>query len=229
MAFWVWALVPMLTWAKTYDCRIQFGETVPIRRLVLKKGVRCPHCEHPQASIPAELITPSLSKEWNPKVEKDQSLNSKVKRRVFTHDDRQIFLDTRYATQDGPKFQFELNCPDQNRCDGYFKGVANKALLEVDTSTFDQRSPNSAGHLSIQIGRRENLGFIVRVFKRNLALNPKTQVTLSASGELKFFREDPLFIHDTGVDEPLALMKNLRTRIAALESKIICQTEGTKP
>lgn len=215
-------------WAKTdYKCWTEFGETVPIRKTVLKKNAPCKPCESPSAKIAPWLIDQNASKKWNLNIEKDPKLTSTIKRRTFIYDQRLIFLDTRYAKRSGPEFKFRLNCEEKikdprQKCAGQFVDSPDASFLKLETPVFDSRIDNNKGSVEITIGSREHLGFITRVFKKAVPLTESETIPSSSSGELKFMREDPEFIQDVGTDEQLLLMGDLRTRIAAFEIKIRC-------
>jgi hypothetical protein len=209
--------------AASYQCTTEFGETVPLRKTVLNKGVTCEPCKTAGATIPPNMIDRALSAEWNTQVASDSSLRSKVKRKSLSAGDRQILLETRYATQKGPSFTFELNCAQgSDKCSGSFKDTPEANLIKIPVKTIDNRLSNRQGRAEISMSAREHLGWIIRLFKEVVPLDATSSTPVSGSGELKFFREDPLFIQDVGVDEPLHLIDSHRTRIAALEIKIRC-------
>ena len=212
--------------AATYKCTTEFGETVPLRKVVLIKGASCEPCKNEGATIPPNLIDRLQSAEWNAEIAKDPSLRSKVKRKSLVAGDRQVLLDTRYATQKGSTFNFELNCvPGTDKCSGAFKDTGETNFIKIPVKTFDTRLSDRQGRAEISMSTREHLGWIIRLFKDVVPLDPTSSAPVSGSGELKFFREDPIFIQDVGVDEPFHLIESHRTRIAALEIKIRCSKQ----
>lgn len=220
--------------ATEYSCSTEFGETVPIRKIVLKKNASCKPCDSVSAKIAPELVEKNLSRTWNLEVESDSRLNSKTKRQSFNFDQRLIFLDTRYAKQPGPSFRFQLDCSEKakapkSKCSGHFVDTENKNFLRLQTAVADRRIKNNQGIVEIKLGDREHLGFITRVFKKAVPLTESEQISTSASGEFKFLHEDSEFIQDVGTDEQLYLLNGLRTRIAAFEVKIRCHALNLHP
>ena len=228
---WLFLIVlafPIASFGATeYNCSTEFGETVPIRKIILKKNTPCKPCGSASAKIAPWLVEQNLSQTWNSEVEADSRLNSKTKRQSFKLEQRLIFLDTRYAKRPGPAFRFKLDCSEktkdpQRKCSGHFVDTDEKNLLRLQTATADRRLKNNQGIVEIKLGDREHLGFITRVFKKAVPLTESEQISTSASGEFKFLHEDSEFIQDVGTDEQLHLLNGLRTRIAAFEVKIHC-------
>ena len=211
------SLAPTLSWAASYACETEFGETLLLRQTVLKAGARCESCGTAGAEIPRELVARTQS--FNEGVSLPAKPSApKLRRREFRRGERTAYLDTRYVRHPGPAFTFVLSCGAAGeRCRGRFTGSADTERLQLSTKLSDERG-KPAGRTEIILGAREYLGFIVRVFKEGAPERP-----VSASGELKFFREDPLFVHDVGVDETLELAPGWYERIAALELKIRCE------
>ena len=206
--------------AKTYRCQSEFGETLPLKKQVLMPGERCGECKDVSRKIPLKQLDASLSASWNEKLGEDPRWTTTVKRKEYVSGKRQIFLDTRYATHAGPSFRLELNCESGAKCQG--KVLDLKAPYRLEASPVDTRLA-SRGYAELTLGRREHLGLIVRVFKEAVPGPGGTKLPVSASGELKFFREDPLFVQDVGVDEQLFLLEDFSVRNAALEVKIRCE------
>lgn len=216
------------SWAMgaTYTCTTGFGETVPVRKIVLKPGKNCDACLKPGASIPSNLIDKAHSREWNPHAEK-VSDSSQVKRRLAETKNRRIMLDTRYLHSKGPDFRFELQCAP--KCEGRFLETPdpNRIRLDLASGLHDKRPEAKKGYAVISLAKREYFGFIARVFKENIPLKNGEQIPVSSSGELKFFKEDPLYVLDTGADEHLHLFEDAYERLAALEIKITCRIEAS--
>lgn len=206
--------------AEPYRCRTEFGESVPLRKAVLKAGQRCSTCAAPGKPIPPKLLDAALSATWNEGVGNDSRWTTQAKRKQFQAGDRQIFLDTRYVTHPGPSFTLELDCEPGQKCRGKLAGLAPPYRLNA--SPVDQRLP-AAGYAELTLGSREYLGLIVRIFKAAVPTPGERTIPISASGELKFYREDPLFVQDVGVDEQLYLLDDFSVRNAALELKIRCE------
>jgi hypothetical protein len=179
-----------------YKCSTEFGQTVPIRMTVTEDG-------H------------SKTTDWNPDVEHLTTFSSQVKKRPLSFEKKNILLETRYATREGPNFSFKMNCK-KGGCDGQL--AAPK--IRLDTEVFDKRPESRAGWAEIQFTRRSNLNMLVRVFRESPAL--------SGSGELKFLQRQNRYLLDVGVDEQIELVKGYKTRLAALEIKIDCQRTTDK-
>jgi hypothetical protein len=230
------ALIPTYTQAAVYSCQTEFGETVPIRKIVLKQGKQCKTCSEPDSLAPSELVETSESVDWNKQAAKAPNIDSLIKRTEFNHNGRMIYLDTRYLKRPGKTFEFDLVCNSEtkkaaSKCKGAFKAPSSQTtqqkMLQLEAPLYDERILPNAGEVEISLGNREHLGFIVRVAKRAVPTQKAGTMRVSSSGELKFFREDPLFIHDVGVDEQLHLFDQFYTRIAAFEAKIRCSRIDT--
>ena len=206
--------------AGTYRCQSEFGETLPIRKFVLKPGQRCDVCKDVSRKIPARQLDAKLSASWNEGLSEDPRWSTRVKRKDYVSGKRQIFLDTRYVTHAGPTFDLELDCAAGAKCTGKLVGL--QAPYRLEAKPLDQRLP-ARGYAELTLGSREHLGLIVRVFKEAVRGPGGTRLPISASGELKFFRADPLFVQDVGVDEQLFLLEDFSVRNAALEVKIRCE------
>ncbi len=189
--------------AADYSCAVEFGETVPIRKIVGE-----------------------TTETWNEAVESDPKLKSKVKRRTLHYKGQTILLDTRYAIRQGTGFDLRIECPrpskavkKASKCSGSF--INKESPLRLETSIFNLQGAPSKGYAEISMTDREHLNMIVRVFKETASDK------VSSSGELKIFREDPSFIQDVGVDEQLPLIDDFSIRIAALEIKIRCDRKDS--
>jgi hypothetical protein len=148
-----------------------------------------------------------------------------VKRHVLTSEDRLVLLDTRYARQNGPTFRFQMKCSKgKKKCEGSLPDADASGKLKIySPRLFDHRPEARTGYLELMLATREHLGFIARIFKEDVPLDKGEKQTVSASGEIKFFQEDPLFSMDAGADEQMHLIGDLFQRIAALEIKITCK------
>ncbi|RZA09918.1 MAG: hypothetical protein EOP11_00150 [Proteobacteria bacterium] len=210
--------------AESYQCTTEFGETVPLALAVLKSGAACEGCESaesPASRIPEKHLDKALSKRWN---EEARRLTGpgQVKRRELALDNRKIYLDTRYLHRPGPDFKINVTC-EKEKCDGAFEG--GKDFLSFPVALVDERT-KEGGEAELKFGRREHLGLIVRIKKKAVGLPAGGTIPVSASGELKIYRTDPLFIQDVGADEQLPILPGLTERIAALEIKIRCRRGG---
>ncbi|RYZ98098.1 MAG: hypothetical protein EOP11_21125, partial [Proteobacteria bacterium] len=204
--------------AATYKCTTEFGETIPLRLTVLKAGANCARCEEPSSEIPSAAIDDTRSLHWN-RLLSQAAGATKVKRHEFLVEERKAYVDTRYFTRAGPAFSLELNC-EEKKCGADFGGA--KSTLHFTTPLRDERTAGG-GEVEIKIGKREHLGLIVRVKKNAVNLAAGGTIPVSASGELKIYRPDPLFIQDVGADEQLAIGSDTFMRIAAIEVKIRCE------
>ena len=198
--------------SSTYRCTTEFGELIPLRAHTLKSGQSCADCSDPQAKIPAAKIDRRLTREW-PHPANDPAM-ANTKRKVLTNEGRTIYFDTSYRKHEGPSFEMQLDCEKENSCHGNLKSAS--APLTLTARPADLRHKKAEGHAEVSFTRRDYFGILVRVFKK-----AGTQAW-SASGEMKFFREDPMFSLDAGADEQLAITPGFTVRIPALEIKVIC-------
>ena len=185
-----------LAGAAEYECATEFGETVP---LSLQKSQ-------------------GAGRRWNENA-RNAPGRSEVHQRSFERGTDRAELETRYLTRSGPSFGLRIRCPGgEGKCRGAFANGSSTLLLATNLS--DERTP-ATGLAELKLGSREHLGLIVRVKKTAVAAARGT-TPVSASGELKIYREDPLFIQDVGADEAMILGPEWYARIAALEIKIRC-------
>lgn len=196
--------------ASHYDCETIFGETLVIRKYVLQE--KCDSCATYGAPIPA------ISMDFNSGAESWPQQKAKAKRRVFERGGRFIFLDTRYFTRSGPKFQFDLTCSEYGKCTPSFPAAAASLLLKPEEGFYDQRKNKDSGELTLQFTSRDHAGFLARISK--ISSIPGKNV--SSSGESKIYREDPEFSFDLGVDEQFELVPGEFTRLATFEAKVNC-------
>lgn len=223
-------LVAQSCLAAVYDCETQVGETVAIRKVVLKENTICPTCSEPGSAIPAELMDKAQSEEWpeNEYVKTIPGLTTKYKRRVIISMGRTVYLETRYVHHKFNTFEFEMTCapgndpewPETSHCEGGFKNL-DREKIAVELPNFDKRAERHS-RVEITMGHKPHLGFIVRLFKDAVYPNGRRS-RISSSGEMKFFSEEPLFIQDTAVNEPLPLLGEDYFDREALELKIICR------
>lgn len=208
-----------------YVCSTEFGETVPLRKIVLKEKENCPNCGEFKTEIPFKSIDTELSKDWNIKVLKSTAKDAGTpKRHSYKVGDRSIYIDTRYMKQRGPKFEFSMSCDKNEKCKGAFKNnKEGKVTLKPTGPLFDQRIPDALVEMTVELATREQFGLIVRLMKDKIPLKDGSTLPVSGSGEIKFFVEDERYIHDTGVDEHLNVLENIYLRIAAIEVKLRCQ------
>lgn len=207
-----------------YSCSTEFGENVPIRKIVLKADESCPNCGEVKTEVPAKQIDTSLSKDWNLPVLKSTAKDAgTLKRYSFKVGKHAVYIDTRYMKQKGPRFEFDMTCDKKENCKGTFrKAKDGKIVLKPDGALFDQRIPNNQVEMSVDFTTRERLGLLVRLSKQKVPLKDGTFTTISGSGEFKFFSEDERYVHDTGVDEQLVVHDDETMRLAAIEVKIRC-------
>lgn len=137
---------------------------------------------------------------------------------VKKHEYSGLCLETRYLTQPGPSFSFELEC--RERCEGSL--VGGEPLRFAPLPLLDTRVPTH-GLISITSARREGFGLIMRVLKSAVPLQGGGTLPVSASGEHHFFREEEEFVFDVGADEYLFISEGVRHRLAALEVKVRCK------
>jgi hypothetical protein len=201
----------------TYDCTLEYGETVPLALLVLKKEAPCLGCEEAGVEIPTDSLDATRSKFWNESVRQNPLLSTKIKRHGLAPD---AFLETRYATQKGEPFSLKVHCPKEGeKC----QGSLGEPTLTRQTKLSNQRVPGAEGKVWLQLTSRDHLNLLSRLERAS------SSGVVSSSGELKIFREDPLFIFDVGVDERLALLPGIEPRLAAFEVKIRCEKEKAAP
>ena len=198
--------------ASTYDCETIFGETLIIKKYVLQE--KCDVCATYGAPIPGSVTT-----SFNPGAELWPQQKAQAKRRVFERNGSFIYLDTRYFTRSGPKFQFHLACSEYGKCTPSFEGGGPSLLLKPEQGFYDQRKSGDSGELTLQFTSRDHAGFLARISKIS-ALPGKN---VSSSGETKIYREDPEFSFDLGVDEQFELVPGEFNRLATLEAKVNCQ------
>lgn len=206
--------------AATYECHSEFGERVPLRKIVLQPGRDCQPCEHAGVSPPSEIVDDGLSEEWNAVEEANERM--RVKRRAFFVDNRKVFLDTIYRKRGGPSFDLLLECAETQPCTAIFAGKAKNRLV-LPASLFDQRIPGNGGRAEISFTSRNPSGLMVRVFKDAIPLRDGSRLAISASGEWKLLREEANFSMDVGVDESLMLLGDQYERLAALELTLRCR------
>lgn len=207
--------------AATYQCTTEFGESVALRKTVLKAGQTCDQCAEAGTEIDENKIDTQLSRSWNKDVEDDSSLKTKIKRVRLFWKMREVYFDWRYAKRAGPSFKMSVDCREGSKCSGQFLETENPKLLRLTADLYDKRIVDGRGHAELNISDREVLDLRVRVFKQGKRDGQRFKV--SASGEHMILELRPKIIHDVGVDEYLNIAKNLDHRIAALELKIRCE------
>ena len=215
--------------AANYSCSTEFGETVLLRKVVLKRGVSCKACESIDYEIPKSHIEEDVSYPDNNYVKSIPGLKTRHKRRRFVGTDGQIVLvESRYARADSRGFEFQMSCgpgndpewPNTPKCQGRLIGGKDDRHITWGVGNFDRRTMTRSW-VELMLGDNPHLGFITRVFEERT--DGRSQERLSAVGEIKFFNEDTLFIQDVGVDQWETLLKDLKLRRAALEIKITCR------
>jgi len=211
------AITTIASAASTYHCQTTFGENVPIRKFLLKE--RCEACESPGAPVPEKFLREKKI-ELNAAAELLQNQTSKGKRRTFSENGNYVLLDTRYLSQAGNAFKFNLHCPQEGKCIPTFV-EGEKVSIKPLGPLFDKRHPKSFGELTFQFTSRDTSGFLTRIYKKNALRGTE----LSSSGEMKIYREDPEFSFDLGTDEQIELLPGVYARLAALEAKIVCKRE----
>lgn len=179
--------------AADYQCRTEFGETLPLR---------------------------SGKVAWNESA-RTRPGPAKVKQKNYEAPAGPGTFETRYVTQAGPSFGLIVVCPPGEKCRGAFAGGAETLLLGAPL--LDERAPGT-GRAELKLTNREHLNLLVRLRK----IPAGAGAPLSSSGELKIFREDPLFIQDVGVDDFFAPAPGASTRLAAFEIKIRCRRSGAE-
>lgn len=224
--FCILVLTSPLALADLYRCETSFGETVPIRQMILRAGLNCASCRDLNYSIPMELIDPELSKRWNPQYLQGQEGQGHLKRLEVFAEGREVFLETRYMSQQGPGFFLEMSCEDSGLCKGNLKNSAkekvHELLLEPSLGLFDQSfSARKAARVRLMTTQRGQFGLLARIFRYS---HPQAghgkSLPLSASGELKVTSLQESFVLDAGVDQFFFDHEN--ARLAALEIKIQC-------
>ncbi len=207
-----------------YTCSTEFGENVPLRKIVLKADENCANCGEVKTEIPAKQIDTTLSKDWNLPVLKSAAKDAgTIKRQSFKVGNRSVYIDTRYLKQKGPRFEFDMSCDKKENCKATLrKNVDGKVALKPKGNLFDQRAPDNKVEATVEFSTRDHLGLMVRLSKDKVATKAETFIPVSGSGEFKFFSEDERYIHDTGVDEQIYVLDDVTTRLAAIELKIRC-------
>jgi len=187
---------PAALQAATYSCTTEFGETVPLA--LVREGQR---------------------QEWNAHA---RSLpgSSQVKQVKVSDSET---LETRYLTQAGPSFRFELRCKKGAPCEGRLLPSGKVVELAPLQDLFDRRNAEATGSVTVQSTSRERFGLLVRVRKSAVPLGKEGSIPVSASGELKMFEEARDFVLDVGADEQLPLAGGSFARLAALEVKVRCR------
>lgn len=224
--FFATLFFPIVGWANSpYSCSTEFGETVPLRKIVLKADENCPNCGEIKTEITAKQIDASLSKDWNLPVLKSTAKDAgALKRHSFKVGNRSIYVDTRYMKQKGPRFEFDMACDKKENCKGTLKKAKDgKISLKPSGPLFDQRLTGDLIDMQVEFTTRERLGLLVRLTKAKVPLKDGSFIPVSGSGEFKFFAEDERYIHDTGIDEQLYIHDDVTMRIAAIEVKVRCQ------
>lgn len=219
-------MLPFQVWASSpYTCTTEFGETVPLRKIVLKSDENCANCGEIKTEIPAKQIDSSLSKDWNLAVLKSTNKEAgALKRHSFKFGNRSVYVETRYMKQKGPRFEFDMACDKKENCKATLrKAKEGKISLKPNGPLFDQRSANANVEMQVEFVTRERLGLLVRLSKDKVPLKEGQFIPVSGSGEFKFFSEDERYVHDTGVDEQLFVHEDETMRIAAIEVKVRCQ------
>jgi len=222
---WITLLFPIFAYAGSpYTCNTEFGENVPVRKVVLKANEVCEKCGEIKTEIPNKQIDTSLSKDWNLAVLKSTAKDAgTLKRQSFKVGSHAVYIDTRYMKQKGSKFEFDMTCDKKENCSGAFrKSKDGKVSIKPNGPLFDQRLPGNSAELIVEFTTRERLGLMARLTKEKIPTKDGTFIPASGSGEFKFFSEDERYIHDTGVDEQLYVLEDITTRIATIEVKIRC-------
>lgn len=223
------SLVGSIAHTRTYTCTTEFGEAVPLKLTVLKRGETCGSCGDANFNPPLKIVDVKATREWNKDVAEDTSQSSKRKRKVYSLHERSALIDWRYMKQPGPSFRLSIECPqNQTKCRGSFLDQASPSEFRIETRLADRRRPNNRGWVEFALSDRENLDFRVRIFKDAIGDAAEKSGPVSASGERIFVRDEPDFIMDVGVDEHLKLFENVRHRLAALEIKIRCKDEAAR-
>lgn len=207
-----------------YTCSTEFGENVPLRKIVLKAGEICEKCGEVKTEVPSKQIDTALSKDWNLAVLKTTSKEAgALKRQSFKVGSHAVYIDTRYMKQKGPKFEFDMTCDKKENCTATFrKNKEGKVVLKPNGPLFDQRAPGNNAELTVEFTSRERLGLMARLTKEKIPSKDGSFIPASGSGEFKFFSEDERYVHDTGVDEQLYVLEDITTRLATIEVKIRC-------
>lgn len=212
--------------AETYQCSTEFGESVPLKKTVLKPNQFCKACDDAQVSPPVDAVDFELTQEWNAAVAQNKSLTTKRKRKSYLINNRVVLLDWRYVKTSGPSFRLAVECPSNSaKCRGSFLDQSSRSEFKIETQLADGRIPNNRGWVEFHLSDREHLDLRVRVFKEATGDGKVDRVPVSASGEKLFLRTDAGFIMDVGADENLLILENVRHRLAALEIKIRCEPE----